>query len=163
VFKQVVTIQPILWRYVSSSIDPMTILGFNKWVNYRLQVSALLNNKVQASSYVAIMGRIGPDSFDARRYGFPPGYTFQVFANGTWNLWRGYQNGNSVALSKGSVTFSRNAWHTIEIGFSGNTVRAAFNGATVATVSDNVYPRGLAGLGSGFHESYFDNFIIATS
>jgi galactosylceramidase len=159
VFTQVVTIQPILWHWCSSSIDPLTLIGYNKYNDYSLSVDALLT-EVKQGVYVAVSGRIGPDSFDARRYGFPPGYTFQVESTGNWWLWRGTQSSGSTQLGKGLLSFSINKWHNLEINFKGNNITAHFDGEQIWTGLDQSYSQGLAALGSGLHYAYFDNFKI---
>jgi len=157
VFTQVVTTQPILWHWCSSSIDPITLIGYNKYSDYSITVNALLT-EVKQGVYVAVSGRIGPDSFDARRYGFPPGYTFQVESTGNWVLWKGTQSGTSTSLAKGVISFTINQWHNLGISFKGNNIAVTFDGQQISTNTDQTYTRGLVSLGSGFHYAYFDKF-----
>jgi alpha-L-fucosidase len=46
------------------------------------------------------------------------------------------------------------------LSFSGTTVRATLDGATVAEVTDATYARGMAGVGSGWNHARFDNLSI---
>jgi hypothetical protein len=159
VFTQVVTMKPILWYWCASNIDPLTVIGYNKYKDYSVSVNALLTEAKQGV-YVAISGRIGPDSFDARRYGFPPGYTIQLESTGHWWVWLGTQKGQSTQLATGMVSFSINKWQNLEINFKGNNITVHFNGGQIWTGLDQTYPQGLAALGSGLHYAYFDNFKI---
>ena len=50
------------------------------------------------------------------------------------------------------------AWHSLSLHFAGTTIGAALDGQALATVVDSTYSRGMATLGCGWHQAYFDNF-----
>ena len=53
------------------------------------------------------------------------------------------------------------AWHGLSLEFQGGSLTARLDGATLETVSDSSYSKGMAGLGVVWYvRAQFDNFRV---
>jgi len=63
-------------------------------------------------------------------------------------------------LASGKTNFKETKWNKLELSFQKNSIEGFVNGILVCKVIDNVYPKGYAGLGTGWNCGYFDNLKI---
>jgi len=69
---------------------------------------------------------------------------------------------NTKVIASGNLPFAVKAeeWHTLKISFQGNTIKTYLDQTQLNSINDNTYGYGMVAIGSGWHEAYFDNFII---
>jgi hypothetical protein len=51
-------------------------------------------------------------------------------------------------------------FHTAAVGARGGAVTASWDGALLASITDGSSGYGMAAVGSGWHEAWFDNFSV---
>jgi galactosylceramidase len=145
--RQVVPSLGIEWRH-HKNFDPFTVMGDERWKDYEVEVETMLDG----AGYASVMGRIEK----VIQTNVPPvGYWLKVDHQGAWTLFR-----HKDEIAKGKTSFSTDKWHRLGLKFQGNRITAMVDGKAVGTATDSTYKRGLAGLGCGWHFSYFDNFTI---
>jgi hypothetical protein len=146
----------ITWKNLS---DPYAELGNTNWNNYTVSTDVLLEN----SGYVEALGRLGGQELN--HPGWLNGYHLRVSDGGAWSIFRTNTSGQTTTLRSGSVAgLGTNRWHTIALGFSGSTLTATIDGATVGTVTDSTFGSGVAGIGTSQGETaQFDNLAITGS
>ncbi|GFZ93412.1 galactosylceramidase [Paenibacillus marchantiophytorum] len=110
---------------------------------------------------VSIVGRAGTQ---ARKYindTLISGYRLQVDQAGQWSLriTDPLKDSDSI-LASGSVPFSANTWHHLKLSFGGPIIKGYIDNNLVASVTDNTYATGVAGLGSGYNYAQYDNISI---
>lgn len=107
--------------------------------------------------YAQICGRITSyNGFDATEP--MNGYCFQINEQGIWSL-----VSNGKVLSTGNSTssgFDPTKVHRIGVSMAGPVISGYFNDVLITEVIDNGYTYGNAAIGSGWHESFFDNFNV---
>ena len=144
---------PITWDTLS---DPYALLGDVGWSNYSVSSDVLL----EQAGYVEIIGRAGT------QHAFGPGglnaYYLRVTNTGSWSVLRNDVNNASTVLRSGTVAaLGTNTWHKLTLTFSGSTITAGIDAATVATISDAVWSVGQVGIGTSQGETaQFDNLSI---
>jgi O-glycosyl hydrolase len=151
--RQVSPRAPITWDTLS---DPYALLGDLGWSNYRVATDVLL----EAAGYAEVIGRatwqhaFGPAGLDA--------YYLRVSSTGAWSVFRNDTNNTMTAVRSGTATaLGTNTWHTIALTFSGSTITAQLDSATLATVTDTAWSAGQAGIGTSQAETaQFDNLSI---
>jgi len=149
--QQEITALPIKWGS-AALLDPVTIVGDPLWGDYRVSVDALL----QHSGSVDLIGRITAQN---QRGGGVEGYHLRASDSGSWTLFAQDAQMTNTMLATGSVAFPLGSWHTLALDFSGTTITAFYDGATIATVTDTTYAGGNAGLSaSQWNDAQFDNF-----
>jgi hypothetical protein len=146
--RQVAPLESIRWRGAANP-EPETILGSREWRNYTVGIDAL----IEKSGSVALFGRIALVRQDLK---LPSGYRFKVDHTGAWEL-----RTDQSPLAWGKTAFSPDAWHRLELAFTGETIRAVVDGAKVVEVRDTTYRTGMVGIGSGWNYAQFDNFAVA--
>jgi hypothetical protein len=144
---------PITWDGLS---DPYALLGDVGWSNYRVSSDVLL----EQAGYVEIIGRAGT------QHAFGPAglnaYYLRVNQAGSWSVFRNDVNNTNTVLRSGTVaTLGTNTWHKLTLTFSGTTITAGIDAATVATITDTVWSVGQVGIGTSQAETaQFDNLSI---
>ena len=83
------------------------------------------------------------------------GYKFSITDNGDWAL---KAKGNEIA--KGATTFKPKTWYTFTKNLKGDTIKVKINDKETLSVEDQTCAAGLAGLGGGLNEIWFDNFSV---
>lgn len=144
---------PITWDTLS---DPYALLGDVGWSNYRISSDVLL----EQAGYAEIIGRatwqhaFGPAGLDA--------YYLRVSNTGAWTLYRNNTNNAMTAIRNGTVAaWGTNTWHNLALTFSGSTITAQLDNATVATLTDTTWSVGQVGIGTSQTETaQFDNLSI---
>ena len=144
---QVVPRKGIEWRFHRNP-EPFTLLGDARWADYGVGVDAQWPH----DGYVSVLGRITKVMQDEQP---PLGYAFQIGQEGQWRL-----VAHRRTLARGRIRPPDEGWHRLALTFEGTRVRAAFDGRTVTTVTDDTFARGLAGLGCGWHAAWFDHFAV---
>jgi O-glycosyl hydrolase len=151
--RQVTPRAPIAWTQIG---DPQALLGDITWANYKVSSDVLLEQAGQ----VSLIGRATwQRRFDARGLN---SYYLRASDTGAWSLVSNDVNRANTVLSSGTVAaLGTNRWHNLALTFSGSTITAQIDGATVATVTDAQWPKGQAGIGTGQGIlAQFDNLSI---
>ncbi|MGI5229418.1 ricin-type beta-trefoil lectin domain protein [Actinoallomurus sp. CA-142502] len=141
------------WKPIS---DPYALLGNTGWTNYTVSSDVLL----EKSGYAEVIGRAG-----AQSTGDPNGlnaYYLRVSDTGAWSILRSNTSAQWTTLRTGTTSaLGTNRWHTLALGFSGGTITATVDGASLGSVSDSAYGAGQIGLGTSQGETaQFDNLKI---
>jgi hypothetical protein len=144
---------PITWDDLS---DPYALLGDVGWSNYKISSDVLL----EQPGYAEVIGRatwqhsFGPAGLDA--------YYLRVGNAGAWSLFRNDTNNAMTTVRSGTVGApGTNTWHNLALTFSGSTITAQVDGATVTTVTDTAWSVGQIGIGTSQGETaQFDNLSI---
>jgi hypothetical protein len=147
---------PIAWDSLS---DPYALLGDLSWSNYTVSSDVLL----EKAGYAGLIGRAGTQA------AFAPAkinsYSLRVTDTGSWSILRNDSNGSVATLAGGTVAaLGTGRWHHLALTFSGTTVTAAVDNATVGTVTDSTWRSGQAGYATGQGETaQFDNLSITST
>jgi hypothetical protein len=56
--------------------------------------------------------------------------------------------------------FDPGIWHTAALQCIGNTITGFVDATQCAQINDATYPKGMAGLGTGWNKAQFDNLVI---
>jgi hypothetical protein len=144
---------PITW---GSLTDPATILGDTSWTNYTVTSDVML----EEPGYAELIGRIGSESYSAAS-GLNA-YYLRVSDTGAWSLLNSNSNGNGTTLASGTTAaLGTSRWHTLALTFSGGTITAAIDGATVGSVNNYTWSAGQIGYATSQGETaQFDNLSI---
>jgi hypothetical protein len=146
---------PITWDALS---DPYALLGDVGWSNYSVSSDVLL----EQAGYVEIIGRAGT------QHAFGPAglnaYYLRVSNTGAWSVFRNDVNNTNTVLRSGTVAApGTNTWHKLTLTFSGTTITAGIDAATVATITDTTWSVGQIGIGTSQGETaQFDNLSIVS-
>ncbi len=145
--RQVVPALGIEWRH-HKNYEPFTVMGDERWKDYEVETETLLGGP----GYATVMGRVEK----VIQTNVPPmGYWLKVDHQGQWELYR-----HKDEIAKGKTQFSGGQWHKLGLRFRGSQITAVVDGKVVGSATDSTYKKGLAGLGCGWHLSYFDNFTV---
>ena len=129
--------------------DPVTVLGLPSWRDYEVSCDVCFDFQ----QYAALYGRV--ETINIRQNGGLKGYVVQFGHDGAWNLFAGHKQ-----ILAGKLIVATGSWHRVGFRFKGNQVTVVFDGKDAGTVTDSTYRRGLVGVGCGYEEVKFDNFII---
>jgi Glycosyl hydrolase family 59/Ricin-type beta-trefoil lectin domain/Concanavalin A-like lectin/glucanases superfamily len=143
---------PIFWN---PPTDPYALLGDVSWANYKVSSDVLL----EQPGYVQIIGRATwqrpfvPSALDA--------YYLRIRDNGKWWLLRNDVSNVATTLRSGAVAAPGTSWHNLALTFSGSTLTAQIDGATVVSLTDAGWSAGQVGIGtSQGTTAQFDNLRI---
>ncbi|MEN3358496.1 MAG: hypothetical protein V7637_2478 [Mycobacteriales bacterium] len=144
---------PITWATLS---DAYTLVGDTNWTNYTVSVDALL----ESAGYVELIGR----AFTQGAFN-PPGldsYRLRISNTGAWSIRRVTSAAAVTTLASGTTTaLGTNTWHTLAFAFTGSTITARVDGATLGTATDASFVRGHVGVASGWnYQTQFDNLSV---
>ncbi len=144
---------PITWDPLT---DPHTLLGELGWSNYTVSSDVLL----EKSGYAEVIGRAGSQSYTGAA-GLNA-YHLRVSDTGNWSILNSNTNGTVATLAHGTVAaLGTNRWHTFALTFSGSTVTAVVDGATVGSANDATWGAGQVGYATSQGETaQFDNLSI---
>ncbi len=152
--EQVITEKPIPWGPLP---DPWTLAGDIHWTDYRERTDF----RLPANGIATLIGRIdSADVFQDQKAHYPSGYVLRVQADGHWALLATAYKKDQKQLAAGNVTLDASRWHSMELSFHGNIVRAAIDGKGVADLQDESHAHGMIGIGSGWDHTSFDNLAI---
>ena len=145
--RQLITQKPIEWRHHSNPY-PETVLGSRLWTDYEVSSDVY----IEKSGFVSLFGRVG----EIPRFNtIPNAYWLKVDHQGYWHL-----TAAENILASGKVKFAPDSWHSLKLKFIGPHIMVIIDNVKVAQVSDVTYHRGMVGLGSGWNNARFDNFIV---
>ncbi|MFF7048052.1 ricin-type beta-trefoil lectin domain protein [Streptomyces griseorubiginosus] len=147
---------PITWAPLS---HPYALVGDVGWKNYQVSSDVLL----ESAGYTELIGRatwqhsFGPEGLNA--------YYLRVSNTGAWSVLRNDTDNNFVTLAGGTVTaLGTNAWHSLRLGFHGDTITAWIDDVKVGSVNDSTYSAGQVGYGNSQGETgQFDNLSIGST
>jgi hypothetical protein len=144
VLQQIIPGPGIEWPLVAHRA-PRTIIGSRGWKDYQVSCDVLLNEKGWAE-----VGARFDKPWDS-------GYWLQVHFDGRWKVCV-----NGTVLSEGKVASSDPPnWRRLTVRCDRDQVSFSVNGVRLTTMQDTTYKSGLAGIGTGWNEAYFDNFEVA--
>jgi hypothetical protein len=129
---------------------PETFLGDPNWIDYEVATDAL----IEKAGFVSLFGRVQSVPQNASP---PEGYWLKVDHTGEWELGTA-----KAALAAGRVRFSADGWHRLKLAFSSTCIKAFIDRRLIASITDETYPCGMAGIGSGWHRARFDSFSIVS-
>jgi hypothetical protein len=93
---------------------------------------------------------LSPQSADPAK-----GYWLSLGTDGHWAL-----KAFTRTLAEGQTEFRPGTWHKLELRFAGGRITGIADHVELASVDDWTYSRGQAGLGTGWNEALFDNFLV---
>jgi hypothetical protein len=145
---------PIAWT--SQLAEPYTLLGDVSWSNYTVSSDVML----EKSGYVQLLGRASayphesPANLNA--------YYLRVSDSGAWSIRANNTSGNARTLASGNTSaLGTGRWHTLALTFSGSSITAAIDGASVGSTSDGALGAGQVGYATGQGvTAQFDNLSI---
>ena len=145
-------IKPIEWQDDS---DAFTLAGDPSWSNYTVSTDV----NMQQAGTVTLLGRANTQN---RPQSHQAAYQLRASNSGAWSIVKVNSGGGVTTLSSGNRTaLGLNTWHTLKLGFSGNTISASLDGAALATVTDASFTTGQIGLGvQGYQTDQFDNLTV---
>ena len=141
---------------------PYTIIGDENWQDYEVSADVYLDN----GGWAGVMGRVNDVGSG---YGcVPRGYYLRLAVDGSCALFATTQAKNETdgkQIATGMVSnVAGNQWHNVKLQFSGEMITGFIDGAQVLSTTNNLYSRGMAGLGTGGHKTRntacFDNLLI---
>jgi O-glycosyl hydrolase len=153
--QQVTPVEPIEWQDDS---DAFTLGGDPTWSDYTVKTDVDL----QQAGTVELIGRAGTQQ---RPQSHQAAYELRISDTGSWSIVRSSTAGTLTTLASGSRTaLGLNSWHTLGLGFSGDTITATADGATLGTATDSAYHRGQIGFGTaGYQTDQFDNLSVTAN
>lgn len=146
--KQVIDRQGIEWA-IGQNPAVETIIGDSAWTDYEVKTSV---NITENTGSAKIMGRVMELH---RGNDHPEGYWFKITTGNNWTL-----NAGSLKIASGSASFPPYTWHTLAIKFKGSKISVFVDNKEVADITDTKYTHGVAGVGSDFNYTEFDDFEI---
>jgi hypothetical protein len=145
---------PIYWT--TQLAEPYALLGDLGWSNYTVSSDVM----IEKSGYVQLIGRASayPHEYPANLNA----YYFRIADTGSWSILANSTTGSVRTLASGTTSaLGTGRWHTLGLKFSGSTVAAIVDGATVGSVSDFTFGAGQVGYGSGQGvTAQFDNLSV---
>ena len=143
---------PITWDTLT---DPHALLGDVSWGNYTVSSDVLL----EKSGYAELMGRVTTQSYGGA--GGVNAYHFRVSDTGSWQILSSNTSGASTIAQGNTTALGTNRWHTLSLTFSGSTITATVDGATVGSANDSSWGVGQVGYATSQGETaQFDNLSI---
>jgi galactosylceramidase len=144
--KQVITTKGIDWPNNPSRL-PETLLGDANWADYEVAADIML----PVEGFVSVIGRVSGQAFRKPA----DSYKFSITDKGQWKL-----TAKGAELVKGTTTFKPKTWYRFTMSFKGNHINVKIDDNEIVSVIDQTCTRGLAGLGGGLNEIWFDNFSV---
>ena len=142
---------------------PYTILGDQNWHDCEVAADVYLDH----GGWAGVMGRVNNVG---NGYGcVPKGYYLRLAVDGSCALYAATQQKNAgpgTLLATGiAANAAGNQWHNVKLQFSGDVITGFVDGAQVLSVTNDLYPRGMAGLITGgdakhANTAFFDNLLI---
>ncbi len=152
--QQAITVPPIEWWGKQSKRDPYTLIGDQRWVNYKASVDVLLGNNGEA----LISGRGVLHDRDSDTG--PSGYQIKLSSGGGW-VFRKCLFGEIFDFASGTIpVFAPDKWHKISVAMNENTITAYIDGTQVAQTMDSTYGSGQAALGCNYTGVCFKDLKI---
>jgi hypothetical protein len=185
------TQEPVYWVNPTApgQRHPYAVLGDANWSDYTISADVLLPD---APSTAGLIGRYSLCATKGDQLNQCPinnsqrfnGYEFTLTGDGTWHLYRNsvaegqidFTGDLSVPISRapanGRTTRAHGltthlgltspTWHHLQLTIIAGTLTASLDNETVATVTDNTYTTGLAGIESNWSTAQFDNLTVDT-
>jgi hypothetical protein len=145
---------PIEW---DDGANPYTIGGNLSWADYTVSADALM----EQAGAVQLLGRVGTmEAFDPAAIN---DYYLQLSNTGAWSVIRNSTSGTLTTLASGTVSApGLDTWQQLSMTVDGDSISAAINGTTVATVTDSSYASGMIGLGTdGYQTDQFSDLSVS--
>ncbi|MBW8736330.1 MAG: ricin-type beta-trefoil lectin domain protein [Streptomyces turgidiscabies] len=145
--------KPITWDALS---DPHALLGDVSWSNYTFSSDVLL----EQPGYAELLGHANAQDYSST--GGLNAYHLRVSDTGAWSILNSRTNGNVATLASGTTApLGTNRWHSLALTFSGTTITAVIDGATVGSVNDRTWAAGQVGYQTSQNETaQFDNLSL---
>jgi hypothetical protein len=155
--------QPVEWQYLGPAPAPYAIVGDDTWRDYTVSARVLLPRAGTAAepagaepAGAALIARF--QGFQGTTVSQFRGYELRVRSNGAWQL---TANGPApVTLASGWVPATDA--YAMSLTTRGSIISARINGTQVATVTNDAYAAGPAGLASlGYYPVRYLSFGVA--
>jgi len=145
---------PIFWT--SGHAEPYTLLGDLSWTNYTVSSDVML----EKAGYAELIRRASAYPFQSPAN--LDGYFLRVTNAGSWSILSNNSSGTLRTLASGTVAaLGTGRWHTLALTFSGASITAVIDGATVGSANDSTWGSGQVGYGTGQGvTAQFDNLAI---
>jgi hypothetical protein len=141
--RQMVPRRGIEWP-LAKNRAPFSVLGDPDWTDYEVSVDVCLDEL----GFAAVYGRVeNPRPF--------AGYWFGVEASGRWGLFAGDE-----AIARGETEIGSQKWRRLGLRFEGNRITMLIDAKPIHTLNHDGIRAGLAGLGSSWTATDFDNFSV---
>ena len=75
---------------------------------------------------------------------------------------KGRMQDPKAIIASGTVLFPADQWHRLGLKFSRTTIQVIIDDKPVAGIEDATFRSGMAGIGSGWNGSQFDNLSISS-
>jgi glycosyl hydrolase family 59/cellulose binding protein with CBM2 domain/putative Ig domain-containing protein/glycosyl hydrolase family 59 (putative galactocerebrosidase) len=143
----------ITWDTLS---DPHALLGDTGWRDYTVSSDVML----EKSGYVEVIGHAGTQSYSGAA-GLNA-YHLRVSDTGAWSILSSNTSNNISTLASGTTTaLGTGRWHTLALTFSGSTITAKLDGATLGTANNSTWTTGQVGYATSQGETaQFDNLSV---
>ncbi|MBL1086988.1 galactosylceramidase [Streptomyces actinomycinicus] len=157
--RQEATGTPVRWTDENYS-DPYALIGDLNWKDYTVSSDVML----EEPGHVEVMGRIGQQG---RNNNGLQAYLLQLTDEGEWAVRRSEIGSGGTAWKFTTLTSGKlkkepgtMTWHHLALSFRGAAITASVDGTVVGEATDSSYPKGQAGLGSGWTHARYDNFKV---
>ncbi len=147
VFEQTARGLPVFWQNPVPTRFPYAVVGYNGWRNYTVSVSVRLSAKGQSAGLISRFDHPRANGVAQKFHG----YQFVVGSSGSWKLIANDVLKPERTLATGQLAKPLRAgkWFRLSLSASGTTITARVNGVVVATVHDDEYAAGDAGISTG--------------
>ena len=136
----------IPFRNTKTPLDGFTVLGDAAWKDYQVSVDVAPAD----SGAAALLGRVSGTRGKAAK-----GYILKLSKDGTWTLLAAAE-----ILASGQTKPADQPWQNLKLIFEGASIKALINGTQMASVTHDVFPDGMVGLGTFMSSPCFDNLIV---
>jgi hypothetical protein len=153
--QQMAPVKPIEWQDDS---DAFALDGDPGWSDYTVSADVDLRQAGTAE----LLGRAGTQN---RPQSHQAGYELRVGDSGAWSVVRTSAAGTSTTLASGTrAALGTGRWHTLALGFSGDSITARVDGTALGSVHDATYTSGQVGIGVvGYQTDQFDNLSVTAN
>jgi hypothetical protein len=137
---------PVFWQPPDIPPFPYAVVGGPDWADYRVSAQVRFTAPGQSASLLCRYRR--PTTFDKSEHFF--GYQLVASSGGSWQLQLDSPRAAPVLLASGTVgPLGVRTWHALSLAATGRKLVARIDAQVVASVTDNSYRSGLAGIATG--------------
>ena len=151
-FAQTTVGQPIFWQNLKGARFPYAVIGAYGWRNYTVSAQVRFTAAGQSAGLISRFRHAKANGV-AQQF---LGYQFVVSQSGTWQLLRKAIRSQAAVLGATTIALGRLAgpvpvgtWLTLSLSAHGTQIVAQVNGTVVASVTNDSYLGGDAGISTG--------------
>ncbi|WP_407271199.1 S-layer protein [Radiobacillus sp. PE A8.2] len=142
----------------ATNVNPNTILGDFRWVNYKVSYDFLLDTHTSEVSGRSNYALIGVRQVKAGSSDSAAPYNARVYVDGSYEILK-----FDSVVAQGTVNdFENTAWHNLAFEAKENVFTLYLDGEVIDTYTDDASAvmAGRVALGSGYYETLIDNLSI---